>query len=991
MTQIAEMKKNPGRQSNMELLLQSAGVGTWEWNVQTGASIYNERWAELIGYTLQELQPLDVKTWEKYTHPEDMKRITAALQEHFDKKTPYYSVESRMRHKNGRWVWILNRGRVMEWDAVGKPLRMLGTHMDITRLKETEEALRESKQQLELALDCAGVGLWAWDLQTAQFYISPQYKRILGYSETEGESGYAFWRNRWHPDDIPKIKQVIRAFRQGVKQKYELVHRLRNKSGNWQWCILRGRRVMDAGGKTSRWMGTIADVTALMEECEKNKELEQIFAVNPDLLCIIDRDNKFIKLNQAWTRLLGYSIPELAGKSYFSFVHPEDAEVTKNRVEILTEQSGDVNFINRYRHRDGSYRYIEWQAKPYKTMLFAAARDVTDRINEEAELKSNLKIKEAYLELMQLKNLSIQELMDRSLEEILALTGSSLGYIFVCDEGKQQLLLQSWRKAGSEIENIKAPERVYSLKQLGALAKAVHSRQAVVINEFAMSGREAYGYPENELFIKSFLAMPVIDREEIVAVVGLANKKQGYHAKDVFTLKMMMNIVWTHEKRIKNEMQLRKERIFYGAMVLSKEGIISTDELGRILVMNQVAESLFGRGLSEVSGEDLRQVFQVRDAEIKEKTVDPVCQVLTSGEPMILPPNTVIVDKNGVEHYAAGSCAPAVDSDGKVIGAVLNFRDITTAWLKQKQDEYVTTHDALTGAYNRLFFERKIAEVMARSHRYEEPLSMAILDLDRFKQVNDTWGHPVVDAVLKETAALAQAAIRVTDYLVRLGGEEFIILMPQTTIGNAQLAAEKIRRTLEAHVHPVAGQVTASFGVAEYLKTESFEHWYKRVDGALYRAKDNGRNCVVAAKAEEKLPIAFVQLEWQSEWESGDAGIDEEHRQVLKLGNRLIYLLLAGEARETIDRQVDLLLTHIEKHFFNEVCALKAVAFPEVKMHEKSHQTLLKKALKLKAEYHRDAFHPAAFFSFMVDDIIVGHMLKEDVQFFSYIKAKNAG
>ena len=979
-------EKREQERKRLELILQSAGVGTWEWNVQTGESTYNERWAEIIGYTLEELEPVDVNTWLTHMHPDDMKQSAIVLQEHFAQKTPYYSYESRMKHKDGSWVWILNSGRVIEWDSQGKPYKMFGTHIDITRLKQAEDELRKSQQRFEVALDCAGVGLWDWDLQTQQMYISPQYKRILGYDAAEGENGYEFWRTRWHPDDVEKIKQAMEAFRQGKTQRFGIAHRLLNKDGNWQWCFARGGMLTDTTGNPSHWMGTLADITALMEEREKNKELERIFAVNPDLLCIADTNATFVKVNQAWTEVLGYPLEELEGARFLNFVHPEDMQATLDATAILAKQEAIVDFVNRYRHQNGSYRYIDWRVQPYGTMLFAAARDITDRIKQEEEMRTNLKIKAAHLELMQLKNISLQELLDKSLEEIIALTGSQIGYIFLYDEDKQEFLLHSWSQRVLDECKLKDQSRLYSLSCVGLWGEAVRQRKEIVINDYDGDIPNKHGYPAGHVPIKKFLSIPVVDRGKIVAVAAVANKKTDYHVEDILNLKMMMNIVWAQGERIKSETQLLKERILFGATIFSLyEGIIATDELGKILVMNEFAERLTGWSRAEAYGEHLSKVFHACDADTKETRLDPVMQVLQSGNPIVAPPNILIIAKDGTEHYIAGSCAPAADSDGKVIGAVLNFRDITAAWLKQKQDEYLRNHDALTGAYNRLFFERKIVEEMEHADRYGAPIAMAILDLDRFKQVNDTWGHPIGDAVLKRTAEIVDELIRTTDFLIRLGGEEFLILMPQTSLSGAMLAAEKIRSRLENNRHPVAGQVTASFGVGERLQAESFAHWYKRVDGALYRAKDSGRNRVVSADEQEKLPVASVQLEWEPKWESGHAGIDEEHRRLLELGNRLIYLSLAGEAVETVEQQLECVLEHVGRHFTNEERVLAAAGYPALKRHTKLHKALAGKALKLKTAYHQGALKPAAFFSFIVDDIIMGHMLAEDVLFFPYI------
>lgn len=122
-------------------VIEGSDTGTWEWYVQTGAVIFNEIWAKLLGYRLAELQPADITTWEKFTHPEDLARAQAVLEQCFRHELEIYECETRMRHRNGTWVWILTRGRVVEWTADGKPLRMLGTHRDITASVELRQRL----------------------------------------------------------------------------------------------------------------------------------------------------------------------------------------------------------------------------------------------------------------------------------------------------------------------------------------------------------------------------------------------------------------------------------------------------------------------------------------------------------------------------------------------------------------------------------------------------------------------------------------------------------------------------------------------------------------------------------------------------------------------------------------------------------------------------------------------------------------------------------
>src|SRR6056297_755399 len=96
-------------------ILEGTNAGTWEWNVQTGETIFNERWAQIIGYSLKELEPISIETWTNHTHPEDLKACQEKLESHFRGESDYYECQCRMKHKDGHWVWVLDRGTVMEW------------------------------------------------------------------------------------------------------------------------------------------------------------------------------------------------------------------------------------------------------------------------------------------------------------------------------------------------------------------------------------------------------------------------------------------------------------------------------------------------------------------------------------------------------------------------------------------------------------------------------------------------------------------------------------------------------------------------------------------------------------------------------------------------------------------------------------------------------------------------------------------------------------
>jgi PAS domain S-box-containing protein len=133
---------------NLENILWGTGVGTWEWNVQTGETRFNERWAELIGYTLDELAPVNIDTWMRLAHPDDLTQSGELLARHISGESDHYESEARMRHKDGHWIWVLDRGKVVSRTPDGKPEWMAGTHWEITERKQAEETLHQKTEEL---------------------------------------------------------------------------------------------------------------------------------------------------------------------------------------------------------------------------------------------------------------------------------------------------------------------------------------------------------------------------------------------------------------------------------------------------------------------------------------------------------------------------------------------------------------------------------------------------------------------------------------------------------------------------------------------------------------------------------------------------------------------------------------------------------------------------------------------------------------------------
>ena len=208
-----------------------------------------------------------------------------------------------------------------------------------------------------------------------------------------------------------------------------------------------------------------------------------------------------------------------------------------------------------------------------------------------------------------------------------------------------------------------------------------------------------------------------------------------------------------------------------------------------------------------------------------------------------------VFKKTGEELWMYIYAGPAIYKGKRV--RIATFTDITELVqlrkrLEKEKESYknISEKDDLTGIYNRRKFESSLKDSIKLASRYKRPLSLVMFDIDRFKEVNDNFGHQAGDSVLCELTALVGTALRDTDILARYGGEEFMVIMPETDINDAGNIAERIRKTVENRIFKYVTAVTISLGVSRYEDCEDMDGFIKRVDGALYKAKQGGRNKV---------------------------------------------------------------------------------------------------------------------------------------------------
>ncbi|CRI63570.1 putative Diguanylate cyclase [Thiocapsa sp. KS1] len=297
------------------------------------------------------------------------------------------------------------------------------------------------------------------------------------------------------------------------------------------------------------------------------------------------------------------------------------------------------------------------------------------------------------------------------------------------------------------------------------------------------------------------------------------------------------------------------------------DAVITTDGNERIDYLNPVAESLVGWRLAQARGQPLSHVMPLIDEHTLKPAPDALAQALCENDHWSRSNPVALRRPDGSTISIDDSAAPIRDRAGQVIGGVLVFHDVTVARSMAQRIRWAATHDALTGLVNRREFESRVEEALATARNSDKHHTLAYLDLDRFKIVNDTAGHAAGDALLKEISALLQEKLRESDTLARLGGDEFGVLLESCPLDRAELIAADLLASVKGFRLNWEGQlfsVGVSIGLVaisggQDTQTEVFS----AADAACYAAKEQGRNRIhVFRRTDAAVAERRREMDW---------------------------------------------------------------------------------------------------------------------------------
>jgi len=315
-------------------------------------------------------------------------------------------------------------------------------------------------------------------------------------------------------------------------------------------------------------------------------------------------------------------------------------------------------------------------------------------------------------------------------------------------------------------------------------------------------------------------------------------------------------------KAVEDALYVERERALVTLNSIG-DAVLCTNISGNITYLNLVAEKLTGWRRQEAIGQPLAEVFRIIDGTTRETARDPMQMALEGGGTVGLSPDCILIRRDGFESSVEDSAAPIHDRSGRVIGAVIVFHAVSAVRALSLQMTHTAHHDVVTNLPNRLLLNDRITQSIALARRQKRPIAVLFLDLDHFKNINDSLGHGAGDELLQSVSKRLLASVRGSDTVSRHGGDEFAILLPEIMHpGDASACAAKILLALDAP-HSIGARnlhISGSIGISLYPQDGAdAETLIKSADTAMYHAKERGRGNFQFFESEMNLKIVERQ------------------------------------------------------------------------------------------------------------------------------------
>jgi len=777
-----------------EGVFETIQEGYYESDLAGDLNFFNDFMCQLLGYPREELVGMN---YRRYTDQENAAKLFEAFSQAYEAKGPRKRHIYEIIRKDGtrRYVEI---SVSLRKNSSGNPIGFRGIVRDITERKKAQEEIATWKNRCELLIEDSGQLTYDYNVSTGHMIWGVCPEQVLGYSSDEMQGGIVQWEEMIHPEDREKVVRMLK-----ISEKYltpfNIQYRFRHKDGAYRWVHDRGNFKADAPGNAIRMIGMIRDITvqrrAEKELQESEARYDSLFKKNQVAMLMIDPETTaIVDANLGACVFYGYPYEKML-KLRMTDISTLAAEEVKNEMQsVLTEQQN--HSYHRHRLANGQVRDVEVYSDPLftrgKQLMYSVIHDITYRKQAEEALRQS---EEKYRTILE----SIEEgYCEVDLAGNFTFFNESMCRIF--GYPKEELMGMNNRQY-TDRENAK---------------RLFHA-----FNQVYRTGEPGRGF-DYEIIRKDGT------KRFIETSVSLRKDSSG---NPVGFRGIVRDI--TERKRFERILQQERETFF---SILQKEPygalLINTDET--FLYINPEFTAITGYTIKDVPNgrgwfrkaypnpEYRHKAIAMWKKDIAlRKAVDRVLSVVCKdGQVKEIEFKLTFLD------------------DGRVI---VMLSDVTERKRTEEELAYKATHDLLTGLPNRMLFKDRFSVAIAQAQRVHKKLAVIFLDLDRFKEVNDTLGHDAGDGLLCAVGKRLTDLVRKTDTVARMGGDEFLLLLSDVDQEEDAIAiAQKIQDFLQAAfiVDGHAISIGASMGIAIYPDHGAdIDTLVSRADKAMYEAK----------------------------------------------------------------------------------------------------------------------------------------------------------
>lgn len=832
---------------------------------------FQTHWQPYLSTFFDRDEPVSIADLNDLLHPDDLPVFKARLT-CTNLKVP---MQVRWKRNDGVYEWYEHVDTPILNDQQ-QIIGIQGIARYYTDHHEAEVALAQAEERFEKIFHLCPVAISISDIETGEYLdVNERLLELVGFSREEMIGKRAQDLGIW--EDIANREAVVRALQSG-----EIIHMLPIRLKRQDGAVLEGlvsAEKIDLNGRDGL-LAITQDITQLQQAVQNytssQERLKEIIEFLPDATFVIDQNGKVIAWNHAIENMSGVPAKEMIGKGDYAYAVPFYGERRPLMADILLNPDLNDRYLYDNIQRDGNDvqadvhlpnfhdtdSYLWLKASPLYddqhqiTGAIESIRDISELKHSQLALQEHLHELEVLNRVIAAANSSLNpdDMLHAICVEVTQMLNVPQAGIALLNDDKTGLIVMA-----TEDMNNSAPATGYTilLENNEASQRAIREGKPVVVAHAQTdpANESVHDIMQQRRTI-SMLIAPILIHGQVIGTLGL--DMDVFHEFTQHEIDLAQSCAQVIGQALENmrlyqkvKQELAERRMMADALRESEEryrtlvenqgeGVAILDLELRFTFTNPAAEGIFGVPPGGLIGKPLTDFIH---PEQKERLMDEIADSATGGKFIF---EADIQTAGGSERNLILTANVRRGTDDAVSGIFAVFRDNTERKQAEIKLRFLSTHDTLTELFNRTYFEEEMVR-LAMSRMF--PISIIVVDVDGLKHVNDNYGHPRGDELLRRTAGVLRASFRLEDLVARIGGDEFGILLPNADAAAAARGIERVRKFLLSHNTTNQGlQISLSLGAATAEAHESLTETYKRADQAMYmdKASRRGRTIVDA-------------------------------------------------------------------------------------------------------------------------------------------------